>query len=359
MHSASDNQNYEQVQRNHHADLIRIIAMIMVCILHVARMSGFLHLSYDDNFAGKLISNAWESPCIIAVNLYAILTGFLCVNRSWNIKRFINLWITVCFYSIVLYIPATLTGELMLGIRSTLSLLNPFTSCYWYFAAYSGLFIILPYLNKGLLKLSEKEHRNLLLLLIFGFSILGCWNGRELAQNGHTAAWLIIMYITGAYIRLHGIHIKKGYLLAVFIISIGINFVALLFQGNVEYIIFRSYTSFSTTFASISFFVLILTIPLRTSRISNFLKWLSPMAFSVYLIHCHPYNWQLLTEYLSKFATLTDYACWFIPAVSIVLYMICSILDLVRIHLFRLIKADIIASRLTQFVPNFIQKLNN
>ncbi len=199
----------DSFQRNTNADFIRVLAMFMVCVLHVIRMGGYLAPGNDIPATAKFISTCWGAISIIAVNLYALLTGYLCINKQWNIARFIELWILVFFYSYTLYIPDILPGGQPFVSQKFILLCNPFTSSYWYFSAYAGLFILIPFLNIGLRKISRRHFSTLLILLYIGFSLLGCWNVNELAQNGHNALWLTIMYIFGAYIKLHNVQISK------------------------------------------------------------------------------------------------------------------------------------------------------
>lgn len=347
----------DSFQRNTNADFIRVLAMFMVCVLHVIRMGGYLAPGNDIPATAKFISTCWGAISIIAVNLYALLTGYLCINKQWNIARFIELWILVFFYSYTLYIPDILPGGQPFVSQKFILLCNPFTSPYWYFSAYAGLFILIPFLNIGLRKISRRHFSTLLILLYIGFSLLGCWNVNELAQNGHNALWLTIMYIFGAYIKLHNVQISKVFLLVIFIAAVLINLTAPRISPFVGQRTMGTYASFSITLASVSFFALALKLNLNKKWISRTLQWLAPMAFSVYLIHCHPIMWGTLTHYLESCAEHLSYPWWFIPAFSLMMYISCSMIDWLRIQLFKLFRIKLLAGKLSNLLPSAIKEL--
>ena len=346
-------------KRDTTADFIRILAMLMICILHVGYQSGTRFLDYNTHYTARVISNAWMAICIIAVNLYALLSGYLCISRRWNIQRYVELWITVCFYTLVLYIPAILSGERILGIRSTLLLINPCTSVYWYFSAYTGLFICIPFLNKGLKSLPKRNFKTLIFLLLLSFSLLGCWEPAQMAQNGYNAIWLIILYITGGYIKLHQPSVSSWLLLAISTVGILVNFTLEFSSGTITGNLLWGYASVFTTMASLGVFLLsIRKINFQTYWFIRFLKWASPTAFGVYLIHCHPYVWKQLKDILTPLVQQFGNYWWVIPISGILLYAVCSFADWIRIQLFKALKVKCAASFLIKLLPRSIKELD-
>ena len=333
--------------------------MLMVCILHIGYQSGMRFLDYDTEYAGRVISNAWMALCIIAVNLYALLTGYLCINRRWNIQRYVELWITVCFYSITLFIPVILIGEQMLGIRSTLLHINPCTSGYWYFNAYTGLFVIIPFLNKGLNSLSQRDYRNLTILLLLIYSFLGCWKPDHIAQNGYNAIWLIILYVVGGYIKLHRPTIPAWILIGLAMSGMLVNFSLEFNNSTIARNLLWSYASIFTFMASFAVFLLSIKISIRSKRLTTFLKWAAPSAFGVYLIQCHPFIWQKLANILKPLAKQLEYSWWFIPVAGVLLYALGTLLDWIRIQLFILLKVKKVAHVLTNLLPRSIRELDS
>lgn len=333
--------------------------MLMVCMLHVCYQSGMRFLDYDTEYTGRVISNAWMVLCIIAVNLYALLSGYLCINRRWNIQRYVELWITVCFYSIILFIPGILIGEQMLGIRRTLLLINPCTSCYWYFNAYTGLFVIIPFLNRGLNSLSQRDYRNLIFLLLLFYSLLGCWQPAQMAQNGYTAIWLIILYVVGGYVKQHRPAVPVWLLTGFAISGMAVNFALDFIVGPRAGNLLCGYASIFTTMASLAVFLLSIKINIRANWVITTFKWAAPTAFGVYLIHCHPFIWKQLENILTPLARQLEYSWWFIPVAGLLLYAVCTLMDWIRIQLFILLKVKKAALVLTNSLPRSIRELDS
>ena len=87
-------------ERNYGIDLLKIVSMFMVVVLHVLRHGGILEnvpiLSINDTVAWVM-----EILCLCAVNLFALTTGYLCIDKKFNFKNVINLWIWVLFYNVL------------------------------------------------------------------------------------------------------------------------------------------------------------------------------------------------------------------------------------------------------------------
>ncbi len=342
---------------NSSVDLIRVLAMLMVCVLHVARFSGWTELSNETHFVGKMISNAWEVLCVIAVNLYAMLTGYLCVTKRWNLQRYLELYIVVLFYALGCYLIAQ--DEKILNGTILFLIFNPFASFYWYFAAYSGLFVVMPFLNKGLREMPERKLITLLMVVLIAYSVLGCWRARYLAQDGHTAIWLMIMYAVGGYLKLYGCRVKTWKLVFAFALCSIVNFLVLCLQGKLESIMFRSYCSVSVVGASIAFFVIALRINIGAAWLKILLRWMSPMAFSVYLIHCHEVVLRLIGKYVTRLAVQSDYSWWFIPLFALLIYVACTLIDWIRIQIFSLLRIQEIVKWLIRVLPNRVKELSS
>lgn len=344
-------------QRESGADLVRILAMLLICILHVGYQSGIRFLDSETHFVARAMSDFWMSFSIIAVNLYGLLTGYLCINRKWNIQRYVELWLTVCFWSLFIYLIPSLSGTYTYSIRGTLVLMNPASCMYWYFAAYSGLFLFIPILNKGLTTLQPREYRYSILLILLLFSVAGCWHPSHLAQRGYNAIWLIILYITGAYIKLHHPEIRRWKSALIFIICITINFISLRMPGSVQNALHWNYCSASSTVASMALFLLCIRAKIKSGFLVSMLRWASPMAFGVYLIQNHSFIWQQLGLMLKDYAHREEMNGWLIPVGGLLLYIVCTILDWARIKLFHVLQISRITHALTSFLPEGIRAL--
>ena len=75
---------------------------------------------------------------------------------------------------------------------------------YWYFTQYFGMYLLLPVVNKGLATLTKTE---LKMLVISTLGIYIIWKDffnpkidTFKMKNGYSVLWLLLFYISGAYI---------------------------------------------------------------------------------------------------------------------------------------------------------------
>ena len=85
--------------RQANIELLRIIAMIMVVALHYL-VKGGAAVSLADNFAAiNIVLWLIKAICIVAVNVYVLISGYFLLEAKWKISRLVNLWIQVIFSS--------------------------------------------------------------------------------------------------------------------------------------------------------------------------------------------------------------------------------------------------------------------
>ena len=169
-------------QRHSGIDLLRAVSMIMICILHVNYLCLY-GLTRQEGGWEWLSWGGTESLCIIAVNLYAMITGYVCITSSWRISRYIALWFQVVFYTVGIYaLGLFLAHEGWLPKIALKTLLSdlctvPLAGAYWYFNAYTALFLLIPFLNKLLQKLSRADYAKLLVALLVFLPLMKAYGG--------------------------------------------------------------------------------------------------------------------------------------------------------------------------------------
>lgn len=124
------NLNKSIIERNLNFELLRIIAMFMVVMLHVNGFGGLLN-GYNPTLhpIPFLISNFIEFLCIIAPNLYVLISGYFLSNKkySFKIEKFFQLILVTCFWSWMiglvscLFLKANIGDFLFSGIFPVLS----------------------------------------------------------------------------------------------------------------------------------------------------------------------------------------------------------------------------------------------
>ena len=82
-------------ERNYGIDLFRFFSMLMIVILHVLGHGGVLH--NGNSFVDKTLIYFLEIMCIVAVNCFALISGYVNFNKKFSIKRLLYLWLQ-CFF---------------------------------------------------------------------------------------------------------------------------------------------------------------------------------------------------------------------------------------------------------------------
>ena len=187
----------------HGIDLLKIISMIFIMALHVMGQGGILRSAEGINY---YIVWLLEILCYCSVNCYAIISGFLGYGKQRRLSRYIVLWLQVVFFGIFIWGIAAVVKPELVGINDVVKLILPVTfDQYWYFTAYSVLFLIMPMLNIFVDKLTEKEGRKVLLSCFLVFSCYGVLNYRYSDSlhlvKGNSAIWLAVLYVVGALFK--------------------------------------------------------------------------------------------------------------------------------------------------------------
>lgn len=354
-----------QTERNYGIDVLRIISMLMVVILHVLGRGGVL--SALDPFSLKY-DIAWllEIAAYGAVDCYALISGYVGVFAKHKYGGLAILWLRVVFYSFSLTIVDKLMGVNHVGMGRVLSSVFPvFTNKYWYFTCYFILFLFIPILNRCIKVLSKKTLQVFFVSVFICFSVLApvmCnFGGNMYIGNGYSPLWLIVLYLLGGYIRKYGLLIKtkKRFLILFFLISVILTWSSKIFIqlttvhlfGNIQYDdTFVTYNSITVLSSAIALLLLFSRIKLNNSVVLHIVSFLSPLAFSVYLIHEH---------YFVKGLFITNKLVWItqLPTIAIIpvvlgcaigIYTICSVIDSARMYLFKLLRIKMLFSSIEE-----------
>lgn len=135
-------------------ELLRIIAMFMVVILHWNTNSGLL-LDVGSPVTGAGVwSLVTESVCIVAVNVYVLISGYFLSSCTFSFRRVAQVLVQTLFYTVL--IPPVLA---LVGVLSWSEVLNPYhiwnsifpvqSGHYWFVSAYVVLCLLSPFSTQG------------------------------------------------------------------------------------------------------------------------------------------------------------------------------------------------------------------
>ena len=328
--------------RNSAMELLRIISMIMIIFHHFAVHGGF-------EFGVSLsATHFWYNFIImggkVGVNIFVLISGYYLIDsnkETLNIIKIVKFVGQIWFYSVTIFIIGILTGIIDFRPQDIINTLFPITFSGWWFAStYFVLYLLHPYLNKLLHNISKGLYQKLLLLLVICWSIIPTFTSSYFQSN--SLLWFFTLYAIAGYIKLYGANARfsaKHYFV-MFLTSSILTYstsVVIMVAGN-KGMLLGSITSFygqeklTVLLISLSLFMCFATLRMSYSKIIN---TLASATFGVYLIHdsniLRSFLWIDLFEN-AKYQESLFLIPYSIIVVTIV-YIVCTLIDLLRINL--------------------------
>ena len=341
----------KSIDRNYGIDALRMICMLMIVITHVLGQGGILGVT--PRFSAQYeIAYLLETFSYCAVNCYGIISGYVGFEATYKYTNLVVLWLRVVFYTILITGIFQIVKPEVVSIKSWINAIFPVMSQqYWYFTAYVVLFFFIPLLNIGLKRLSRNQLRIMLASLLVLGSLLTTLIRTDVFdfQNGYTVWWLIILYLIGGYMKKYKSSCSKPLLYTgVYVCGVGITWIVkfVIEIVTVEILeepkggdILLNYLSPTVLISAIALVVLFSKIRFSALLI-KIITILSPLSFSVYVIHANPLIWENLIKdrFLNWGLFPPMILIILVLAIAILIYLGCSILDIIRNKLFNVLK---------------------
>ena len=347
----------QRKERNPGIEIFRCVSMIMIIMLHLTGQGGVLggaasgSASYYSAYYLKTIGYC-------AVNCYAVISGYVNTEKTFKFRKIAAMWLEVVFW---LAVPAAITHFFLPQFTVTrdtwIEAFFPVsTKAYWYFNAYILLFALMPILNRGLEKLTEKQHRCIMIFLFVTVTCLPFVGGSDLfvTSSGYSGMWLIILFVFGSYFRIHGIpKFAKWYVtIPLFFLSataswaIDLQRSYLLTNGKVESSDLL-YKSMDRALSYISPFMVIMAVCLlcffaqvriNAKPVRKVLGIMGKATFGVYLFHVGDMIW--VNWLKNRYRSFGHLEAWQLLlatiGTAILLFLIWDLIAIGRIYLFKL-----------------------
>lgn len=336
-------------ERNYGIDALRMFSMLLVVVLHVLGQGGVLFSTSLVPQSGAYYT-AWtlETMAFCAVNCYALISGFVMYGHKCSLGKLLSTWLPVFFWSVLLSVVVwgMYPESYALDFVVERAFLPVIFSQYWYMTAYFLLYLLMPVLLVAMEHLSFASYTGVVLATAI-FATIGTFFGTDpaVSAGGYSTIWLVLCFLWGGYLRKFRLVEKArgwwGAVLYVVCIAAVVLYKYIVetcfpqYSGNA----WISYTSPFILLAAVGLLVLFAHLPVHR-LMRPVIKFLSPAALGVYLIHTH----QLVFFYIiSGFAaTIATFSAPML-ALSVVgaaigIYLACTALELARIYLFRLIR---------------------
>lgn len=337
--------------RNYGIDILRCVSMLMVVLLHTIGHGGLLD---NVELGSARYFSVWflEIAAYCAVDVFAMITGYVMVSGKFNGFKIIPLWLTVFFYSagvtVLFYIIPVLAQIQKPSVKEIILRCIPVcTDQYWYFTKYVGIFFFIPFVNKMLKGLDKKSHAKLCMIIIVLFSILPLFILNKIdifsLGGGYTSVWLLCMYIIGAYIKLYPIEIKKRTALflyfAIVLFSVIGNCITKRFTNTA---FFYGYTSIFTIASGVMLLILFSQIDINNRNVQKIILLLGNLSFSVYLIHEQPLiRDNFIEKQFVHYVESNAFVLFFkILGTALLIFTVCIVIDFIRFEIFKLLKIN-------------------
>lgn len=357
-------------ERNYGIDLLRILSMFMVVVLHVNKYANLLGNYNADSYVFVWFSEAFA---ICAVNVYAIISGYVLFNSKFKLKRLLQLYIEVLFFRLISYVLMATVYDNFYGftdlIKGLIFVLPLQGTYFWYFKAYFLLYLIFPILNIAVKNMTKGQFILLFTVLAVFVCIVTQYGYGWGFEEGYSFIWLVAMYFIGAYFKKFGllkISALKGFLiycgLSILILAwktlndlvlppIKINTVKEAFDFKYDPI---AYTSIFVVLQAVFLFNSFAKIQIKSGFWQKAVLFVSPLTFGVYSVHCTDF----VKVLLGKFDFIINSSVLLIIPLTIgcalAVFIGCAVIEWIKQQIFKYAKIDKLTFKVGDFIQNKI-----
>ena len=339
-------------------DILRIASMFGIVMLHVLGQGGVLR-SYTSE-SSFYINNFLEIFFMCSVNVFALLSGFLSIEKKKSLYRAIELPVITFFYCVIITLLFVILFRNKLdGFYDIVKgLFPPLAGRYWYITCFFPILLLEPIINKCLNSLSIKSYRTIVITLLILFSFIPSILNTDffIIENGYSFVWLLTCYIIGGYIRKTDFNIKKRVSIPLIItipiiLLFGNMLIDYKFGGHHDYMV--SYTS--PLILSSALACLLLFKNIKINKDSIIIRTLSTISFDVYIIHCHVLIFDIFLK--DAFSFVSGFNIIIQPLISILIgitiYASCSIIGWIRMIVFEKLMINKLIRRISDNITVF------
>lgn len=347
-------------ERNYGVDLLRVLSMFFVIILHCLGKGGILDAAVPGT---AQYASAWfmETFAYCAVNIFGMISGYVGYSELPKKPKYSNwilMWLQVVFYGATVTLIFELIKPKAVGKKDFFEMFLPVSKeLYWYFTAYTALFFLMPLLNAAVRGCTEKQLKQMLVIILVVFSVYDNITRKFGMEAGYTCLWLILLYLIGAIMkkcrigerikpvpalmgilgltvvswlwRLYGREIK--------VLGIGVNAKTLVAYTSPTMVL--SAMLYLVGFSKISF-------PAWSRKVISFA---ARGAFTAYLLNNQRFVWKYVMD--KNFVFLADkpvpVLVGAVLAFSVCFVMVSVVIDHARMFLFRILRIDTVVGKIS------------
>ena len=357
-------------KRNYGIDLLRILSMFYVIILHCLGKGGVLDATQNGT---TQYASAWflETWAYCTVNIFGLISGYVGysdVSKKTKYSAWILMWLQVVFYGVLLTGIFELVLPEVVEKKDFLEMFLPVSKeLYWYFTAYTALFFLMPLLNAAVRGCTEKQLKQMLIILLLVFVCYDNITRKFGMEAGYTCLWLILLYLIGAIMKKCriGEKIKPIPAFIGIFAMVAVSWLWRLYGREVKFLgiginakTLVAYTSPTILLAAMFYIIGFskIAFPQWSKRIIAFM---AKGAFAVYLLNNQRFVWKYVMD--QNFVFLAEKPVWMLIGVvlafALCFVVVAILIDHIRMLLFRVLRINTIAQKISDGIEKVLERI--
>jgi hypothetical protein len=285
--------------RQSNIELLRIILMGMIVVHHLI-VHGIGIGTLGNVSGGKQVLVLFTNAAVVmSVNTFLFISGYFGIQ--FKLKSLLSLWMQAVFYSLL--IGGVFHFWKGSPFNPVFSAFPISSSLWWYLTNFIGLYLLSPFINKGVELLSKTQ----LLLIVIGLFYFNCVAGSMFrtfgVNDGYSFFSFLFLYLLARYLKTRtgvpsvALSLVGYFLCVVFVFLLALFFVK---RGRLDLAVqVFAYNNPLVIAMSVCFFYLFQQLSFQNKVVN----YVSSLVFGVYLIHDHYLVRDLLS---SLFRTSTE-----------------------------------------------------
>ena len=323
-------------RRNYGIDLLRLVSMFLVVLLHA---TGAVRKAADPGtpmYDMIYLLRTLSYPC---VDIFAIISGYVGWKHRLTVTGVAGTWLLVVWHTVLITALTALLKPEWLPEEAWIRAFFPVIKKeYWYVTAYFIMLLFVPLIHLILRHISATLLWIWVGSFLFVHSFLATLNWKAYGmKHGYNFWWLIGMYLLGAAMeRSRSLWKARPKLIGMLLFAAGAvpAFLLIILADD------RNWIDYCSPLTILSAAGLVICFSgMKLQRISWAVRTVSPTALAVFVIHVHTITWNHIFYSWPRNHGLWETAsvpqlCANLISWALAVFLICVLLDLIRIGLF-------------------------
>lgn len=334
------------VARNSSIEMLRIFAMLLIVLNHGLQT---LPLQLADPWVNG-VNNVLMNFGGVGDNLFFMITVWFLTDEIPSMKKSVlrvyNIEKQVLFWSISLFLAVVIVRIVTsyhvetkkLAVLGLHSFLPTVSSLWWYTSSYILFLLVFPWIQSGLTQLNRQSHFRLAILLSVVYYIIPV--SKLWAISDYSVVSFIILYIVFSYIKRYRFDLLKSTRIAKSCIAFGLvaGILSLYLSSFVTHsgMPYRDFMNLPTKLPSLCIaFGLVSFAVIAKPWHSQLVNSIASTMLASYLVLTYPVVLPFVIDIMTYFglAQIGNISLLINIIVCIVIFMLVSLLDLLRQHI--------------------------